>query len=101
MQDGNVVEVISKALDIANEMNPQATDGTWIEDLTEQVGLYIREWDVDECYLWAKWPEREDHFPNTTKQDVGIDTVAIRDGNCLYILEPEAAAARPSTGEHL
>ena len=85
MQDGNVVEVISKALDIANEMNLQATDGTWLEDLTEQVGSYIREWDVDECYLWAKWPEREDHFPNTTKQDVGIDAVAIRDGEYVAI----------------
>ena len=33
------------------------------------------------CYLWAEWPEREDHFPATTKQDVGIDAVAIRRGN--------------------
>ena len=85
MQDANTREIILEALDIANEMNLQATDGTWLEDLTEQVGPYIREWDVDECYLWAKWPEREDHFPNTTKQDVGIDAVAIRDGEYVAI----------------
>ena len=85
MQDANTRDIVLEALDIANEMNPQATDGTWLEDLTEQVGPYIREWDVDECYFWAKWPEREDHFPNTTKQDVGIDAVAIRDGEYVAI----------------
>ena len=68
---------VSAALSIASEMNPQATDGTWLEDLTEQVGPYIQDWDVDECHLWANWSEREDHFPNTTNQDVGIDVVAI------------------------
>ena len=85
MQDTNTREIISKALEIANEMNPQATDGTWLEELTEQVGPYIREWDVDECYLWAKWLEREEHFPNSTKQDVGIDAVATRSGNGEYV----------------
>ncbi len=78
-------KVVSDALGIVAEMNPQATDGTWLEDLTEQVGPYIREWDIDECYLWAKWPEREDHFPNLTKQDLGIDAVAIRDGEYVAI----------------
>ncbi len=80
MQDANTREIISKSLEIANEMNPQETDGTWLEELTEQVGPYIREWDVDECYAWAKWPEREDYYPNSNKQDVGIDAVAIRSG---------------------
>ena len=47
MQDTNTRETISKALEIANEMNPQATDGTWLEDLTVQVGPYIKEWDID------------------------------------------------------
>ena len=70
--------VISEALGIATEMNPQATDGTWLEDLTVQVGIHIREWDIDRCYHWSDWPEREDIFPASTKQDVGIDAVAIR-----------------------
>ena len=70
--------VIAKALGIATEMNPQATDGTWLEDLAAQAGPHIREWDIDECYLWSEWPERETHFPVTTKQDVGIDAVAVR-----------------------
>jgi len=66
-------------------MNPQATDGTWLEDLTVQAGPIIKEWDIDECYHWSEWPEREDHFPNTTKQDVGIDAVAVRDGEYVAI----------------
>ena len=85
MQETNTREIISKALEIANEMNPQVTDGMWLEDLTEQAGPYIREWDVDQCYLWSEWPEREDHFPGTTNQDVGIDAVAVRDGEYVAI----------------
>ena len=85
MQGDNVVEIISKALDITAEMNPQATDGTWLEDLTAQAGPHIREWDIDECYLWSEWPERETHFPATSKQDVGIDAVALRGGGGEYV----------------
>ena len=85
MQDTNTRETISEALEIANEMNPQATDGTWLEDLTVQVGPYIEEWDIDRCYPWSEWPEREDHYPNSTKQDVGIDAVATRSGDGEYV----------------
>ena len=85
MQVENAREIIEKAMGIATEMNPQATDGTWLEDLTVQVGPHIREWDIDRCYLWPKWPEREYHYPNSTKQDVGIDAVAIRSGDGEYV----------------
>ena len=85
MQDTNTREIILDALDTANEMNPQDTDGTWLEDLTVQVSPHLNEWDIDECYHWSEWPEREDHFPKTTKQDVGIDAVAIRRGDNQYI----------------
>ena len=77
--------LITKAIGIATEMNPQDTDGTWLEDLTVQVSPHLKEWDIDECYHWSEWPEREDHFPKTTKQDVGIDAVAIRRGDNQYI----------------
>ena len=78
MQEENSRDTIEEATRVANEMNPQATDGTWLEDLTAKAGPYIREWDIDECYLWSKWPDREYHFPGTTNQDVGIDAVAVR-----------------------
>ena len=85
MQDANTREIILEALNTTNEMNPQDTDGTWLEDLTVQVSPHLKEWDIDECYHWSEWPEREDHFPKTTKQDVGIDAVAIRRGDNQYI----------------
>ena len=77
--------VISEAIGIAAEMNPQATDGEWLEDLTAKVAPHIKEWDVDRCYRWSEWPEREDHFPGSTAQDVGIDAVAVRRSDGGYI----------------
>ena len=85
MQDVNTRERVTEALSIASEMNPQASDGTWLEDLTVKAGPHIREWDIDECYLWSEWPDREDHFPGTTNQDVGIDAVAIRGSDDEYV----------------
>ena len=68
-------------------MNPQSTDGTWLEDLTVQVGPYIKEWDIERCYSWADWPRRHERYPNSTRQDVGIDVVAVRrsDGEHIAI----------------
>ena len=77
--------IISEALGIAYEMNPQDTDGTWLEDLTVQSGPHIKEWDIDRCYHWSEWPERDDYFPRATKQDVGIDAVAVRRGDGEYV----------------
>ena len=85
MLDTETQSIISEALGITNEMNPQATDGTWLEDLTVQVGPYIKEWEVDQCYPWSEWPEREDYYLNSTKQHVGIDAVATRGGDGEYV----------------
>ena len=86
MKNHNVQDVISKAISIVAEMSPQSTGGKWLEDLTASVGSHIQEWNVGECYPWAVWPDREQYFPNTTKQDVGIDAVAIRsDGEHIAI----------------
>ena len=87
MQQDDEHDVVVAALQTIAEMSPQSTDGTWLEDLTVQVGPVIKEWDVDRCYLWAEWPERETVFPKTTKQDPGIDVVAIRrsDGEHIAI----------------
>ena len=71
---------ISQALAICDEMAGEQTDGTWLEELTVQICPDIKEWDIDECYSWADWPEREVHFPGSTGQDLGIDAVAVRRG---------------------
>ena len=76
---------IKEAIAITAEMNPQQTDGTWLEDLTEQVSPYIKEWDIETCDLWSEWPDRERHFPGTTALDVGIDAVATRRSDGKHI----------------
>ena len=86
MQHDRDLGLIAQALGITRQMSPQHTDGVWLEDLTVQIAPHIREWDVDECYPWADWPERKSYFPNSTRQDVGIDAVAVRrSGDAEYI----------------
>ena len=85
MHEASDQRIIEDAIEIASEMNPQHTDGTWLEDLTVQASPYIREWDIEHCYHWLDWPERESNFPGTTKQDVGIDAVAIRRSDGAHI----------------
>ena len=78
MQSVNAQETIEEAISTVAEMSPQSTDGQWLEDLTVAVGPHLKEWDVARCHPWAEWPEREQRFPGTTNQDVGIDAVAVR-----------------------
>ena len=79
--------IIAEAIAKTAEMNPQETDGEWLEVVTVESGPYIKEWDIAECWHWDEWPDRETHFPNTTRLDVGIDAVAVRcsDGEHIAI----------------
>ena len=87
MQNADVQNMIEKAISIVAEISPQQTRGNWLEELTALVGPYIREWDISCAYMWGEWPERETRFRKTTKQDVGIDVVAVRrsDGEHIAI----------------
>lgn len=71
-------DVIAEALRRADAVADQQTDGKWLEGATASAGPHIREWDLSECHLWTEWPEREQYFPGTTDQDVGIDAVGVR-----------------------
>ena len=78
--------IIAEAIKIVVEMSSQETGGKWLEEVTVKAAPHIKEWDVAECWLWDEWPEREKHFPNSTKQDIGIDVVAKRkDGEHIAI----------------
>ncbi len=78
-------EIIEAALAKTAEMNSRETDGDWLEVVTVESAPYIKEWDVAECWHWDEWPDREAHFPNTTRQDVGIDAVARRRSDGKHI----------------
>ncbi|MCY4263565.1 MAG: DEAD/DEAH box helicase family protein [Gammaproteobacteria bacterium] len=77
--------VIEAALEKAAEMSPQETDGKWLEVVTAEAAPYLREWDIEACWSWDEWPDRKAYFPNTTRQDCGIDAVAIRRSDTKYI----------------
>ena len=85
METSTVQEIIETAIEKTAEMNPQETDGDWLEVVTVESGPYIKEWDIAECWLWSKWPDRKKCFPDSTKLDVGIDAVARRRSDGKYI----------------
>ena len=85
MFDTGARKVVDDAIDEIDRISTRGTDGRWLEGLTVRVASHLREWDVDEAWLWAEWPEREERFRGTTKQDVGIDVVARRRSDGEYI----------------
>ena len=78
MKESVTQEIIDNAIRTVTEMGPLPTDGKWLEDITAEAGPHIKEWDIEKCYHWSEWPERESHFPGTTHLDVGIDVVGFR-----------------------
>ena len=77
--------IIESAICETDEMNPQETDGKWLEDVTVKAASFIREWDIEQAWLWGDWPGRASEFPNSTKLDVGIDVVAVRRADGAHI----------------
>ena len=77
--------IIDTAIQKTAEMNPQETDGKWLEVVTVASAPFIKEWDIAACWHWREWPDREAHFPGTTKLDVGIDAVATRRSDGKHI----------------
>ena len=76
---------IEAAISEIAEMSPQETDGKWLERLTVEAAPRIREWDIENAWLWVDWPGRASEFPNSTKLDVGIDVVAVRRSDGAHI----------------
>lgn len=92
-------DVLDNARETLEHFSPQATDGTWLEELTVEVAPFLADWDVEICYPWAAWPAREEHFPSVGEQDIGIDLIAERrsDGRPIAVqckarkLEPDGS----------
>ena len=85
MQKIDQANVIEQAINVVDQMNPQHTGGTWLEDLTIAVSPHIKDWDIVQCWSWGDWPDRQQHYKNSTAQDVGIDLVAVRRSDGEYI----------------
>ena len=79
------IDIIQKALKELDEKNPQQTDGKWLEQLTVNVAPHIKEWDISEAAMWSDWAKTQSRFQNITKQDIGIDVVAVRRSDDKHI----------------
>ncbi len=78
-------EIIQRAFEELDKRNPQQTDGKWLEQLTVDVAPHIKEWDISEAALWSDWAKTQSRFQNITKQDIGIDVVAMRRSDGKHI----------------
>ena len=85
MSEATEHDAIVQALETLEEAKSEPTGGKWLERLTAQIAPYIKEWDIADCWTWAEWPDRERFIPETTKQDNGIDAVAINRSNGAHI----------------
>ena len=85
MLDTDSATLVDDAINLIDESSNLPTDGRWLEDLTAAAAPHIKEWDVVAAWKWAEWDEREERFPGTTNQDVGIDVVAKRRSDGEYI----------------
>lgn len=84
-RDEGMLDALQRAHDELAENGPLATDGIWLEDLTVDIGPALADWDVEVIYPWGAWPEREEHFPQSTANDDGIDLVARRRSDGAHI----------------
>lgn len=80
--------MLREAVGTLESLAREHTDGVWLEHLTADVAPLIRDWNLDGCWRWQDWPEREAVMPEgTPATDVGIDLVARRrdDGGWVAI----------------
>ena len=86
--DSEAGTVIDDALTQLKKHAHQQTDGRWLEDVTTDVAPHVRDWNVEHCWRWEDWPDRDEVMPEGTPPvDVGIDLVARRrdDGGWIAI----------------
>ena len=70
--------IIEAAIAKTAEINPQESDGDWLEVVTVESAPFIREWNIRKAWHWRKWPDDEEKPPGYNPRDVGIDAGARR-----------------------
>ena len=87
----------------------QPTDGRWLEDVFEAVAPHVREWNLDGCWKWSDWPDRDLVMPaGSASTDVGIDLVGRRrdDGRWVAVQAKsrrldEFGSGKPATADEI
>ena len=67
-----------------------------------EVAPHIRDWNVEACWSWRDWPDRDRVMPSTDPEDHGIDFVARRrDGAWIAIQVKSRKLGESGAGEQI
>ena len=87
---GSTVDV-EQALKIIAEHRNDAGDGQWLETLTRDIAPHLTEWQIEQAWRWAEWPERVAILGKDSRaDDDGIDVVAKRKDGGLVAIQCKA-----------
>ena len=87
MQTDMSRDELGKALDAVMGHREDAGDGQWLETLTRDVAPHLTEWQIEQAWKWADWPDRAKTMGKRSRSaDDGVDIVAKgRDGRLIAI----------------
>ncbi|MCS1408358.1 MAG: hypothetical protein M2R45_01533 [Verrucomicrobia subdivision 3 bacterium] len=73
------------------EHRDDAGDGKWLETLTRDLAPHLLEWQIEQAWTWAQWPDRVKIFGKDSRpDDDGIDLVARRKDGGLVAIQCKA-----------
>ena len=82
---------LEKALDVIGAHREEAGDGRWLETLARDVAPHLTEWQIEQAWTWAEWPERVTTLGKDSRaDDDGIDVVAKRKDGGLVAIQCKA-----------
>ena len=82
---------LEKALDVIGAHREEAGDGRWLETLARDVAPHLTEWQIEQAWTWAEWPERVATLGKDSRaDDDGIDVVAKRKDGGLVAIQCKA-----------
>lgn len=66
---------LERALEVIKAHRADAGDGQWLEALTRDIAPHILEWEIEQAWAWADWPDRvatlgEESRPNDDSRPV-------------------------------
>lgn len=80
-----------QALRIIKEHRNDAGDGQWLETLTRDIAPQLTEWQIEQAWIWAEWPDRVATLGTGSRaDDDGIDVVAKRKDGGLVAVQCKA-----------
>lgn len=83
-------ERLSALAALIADKSGEESDGQWLEAVVIETLPSIREYQIEKCERWSEWEEREERFPSSSRQDIGIDAVATTTDGRLVAIQTKA-----------